>query len=186
MTATIGQTRYLSSSGVGLPGEPMFLDESSDYIAEVRFGLSQNLNFDFGHQWGTQDRGTTQSQARLQYRPASNKIFNLSYRFRRDSLEQGDVSWSWPIASQWNVVGRYKYSFRDEEALEEFLGIGRGLPHVDNAGKPLARLRLHTAGVSGLVNPVRGNPGFGELVHFHGTDLDFKRCPGPGKQHVVQ
>jgi LPS-assembly protein len=123
VTATIGQTRYLSSSGVGLPGEPMFLDESSDYIAEVRFGLSQNLNFDFGHQWGTQDRGTTQSQARLQYRPASNKIFNLSYRFRRDSLEQGDVSWSWPIASQWNVVGRYKYSFRDEEALEEFLGI---------------------------------------------------------------
>jgi LPS-assembly protein len=123
VSATIGQTRYLSVSGVSLPGEPVFLDESSDYIAEVRFGLSQNLNFDFGHQWGTQDRGTTQSQARLQYRPASNKILNVSYRFRRDSLEQGDVSWSWPIASHWNVVGRYKYSFRDEEALEEFLGL---------------------------------------------------------------
>jgi LPS-assembly protein len=123
VTATIGQTRYFSESTVTLPGEPAFLDESSDYIAEVRFGLSQNLNFDFGHQWGTQDNGTTQSQARLQYRPALNKILNVSYRFRRDSLEQGDVSWSWPIASQWNVVGRYKYSFRDEEALEEFLGI---------------------------------------------------------------
>ena len=123
VTATVGQTRYLSVSGVTLPGESIFLDETSDYIAEVRFGLSQNLNFDFGHQWGTQDRGTTQSQARLQYRPAANKIFNLSYRFRRDSLEQGDVSWSWPIASQWNIVGRYKYSFRDEEALEEFLGL---------------------------------------------------------------
>jgi len=123
VSATIGQTRYLSGSTVSLPGEPDFLDESSDYIAEVRFGLSQNLNFDFGHQWGTQNSGTTQSQARLQYRPASNKIVNVSYRFRRDSLEQGDVSWSWPIASRWNVVGRYKYSFRDEEALEEFLGV---------------------------------------------------------------
>ncbi len=123
ITATIGQTRYLSISGVTLPGEPVFLDETSDYIAEIRFGLSQNLNFDFGHQWGEQERGTTQSQARLQYRPAGNKILNLSYRFRRDSLEQGDLSWSWPISSQWNVVGRYKYSFRDEEALEEFLGI---------------------------------------------------------------
>jgi LPS-assembly protein len=123
VTATIGQTRYLSTSGVTLPDEPLFLNESSDYIAEIRFGLSQNLNFDFGHQWGTQDQGTTQSQARLQYRPAVNKVFNLSYRFRRDSLEQGDVSWSWPIATQWNIVGRYKYSFRDEEALEEFLGI---------------------------------------------------------------
>lgn len=123
VTATIGQTRYLSTSTVTLPDEPQFLDESSDYIAELRFGLSQYLNFDVGHQWGEKDRGTTQSQARLQYRPATNKIFNVEYRFRRDSLEQGDVSWSWPIARQWNFVGRYKYSFREEEALEEFFGL---------------------------------------------------------------
>ena len=81
VTATIGQTRYLSKGTVVLPGEPVSLDETSDYIAEVRFGLSQNLDFDFGHQWGEQERGTTQSQARLQYRPAGNKILNLSYRF---------------------------------------------------------------------------------------------------------
>ena len=123
VAATIGQTRYFSSSNVTLPGEPEFLGENSDYIAELHFGLSQNLNFDVRHQWGEQDRGTTQSQARLQYRPKTNKILNVSYRFRRDSLEQGDVSWSWPIAEQWNFVGRYKYSFREEEALEEFFGL---------------------------------------------------------------
>jgi LPS-assembly protein len=123
MTATIGQTRYLSESGTSLPGEPLVSDETSDYIAELRFLLFENLNFDVGHQWGEKDRGTTQSQARLQYRPASNKILNLSYRFRRDSLEQGDISWSWPIATQWNFVGRYKRSFRDDETLEEFYGL---------------------------------------------------------------
>jgi len=125
LSATIGQTRYLSESGIFLPDpdEPVILEETSDYIAEVRFLLFKNLNFDLGHQWGEKDRGTTQSQARLQYRPASNKILNLSYRFRRDSLEQGDVSWSWPIASRWNFVGRYKFSFRDEEALEEVFGL---------------------------------------------------------------
>jgi len=123
MTATIGQTRYFSESGISLPGEPFVSNETSDYIAEVRFLLFENLNFDVGHQWGEKDRGTTQSQARLQYRPASNKILNLSYRFRRDSLEQGDISWSWPIATQWNFVGRYKRSFRDDETLEEFYGV---------------------------------------------------------------
>jgi len=120
--ATIGQTRYLSASGVTMPGESLIDSDSSDYIAEVRFLLVENLNFDVGHQWGEKDRGTTQSQARLQYRPASNKILNLAYRFRRDSLEQGDLSWSWPVSTQWNFVGRYKFSFRDDEALDQFYG----------------------------------------------------------------
>jgi LPS-assembly protein len=106
-----------------LPGETYVADESTDYIAEVRFLLYENVNFDFGHQWGSKDQGTTQSEARLQYRPANNKILNLAYRFRRDSLEQGDVSWSWPVSSQWNFVGRYKFSFRDDKALDQFFGL---------------------------------------------------------------
>ncbi|MFZ9052991.1 MAG: LPS-assembly protein LptD [Woeseiaceae bacterium] len=122
-SATIGQTRYLSESGVLLPGEEFVANETSDYIAELRFLLYENLNFDIGHQWGTAGSGTTRSQARLQYRPAGNKILNLAYRFRRDSLEQGDLSWSWPLSSSWNFVGRYNYSFRDQEALEQFFGL---------------------------------------------------------------
>jgi len=123
IAATIGQIRYLSASGVTMPRETFINNDSSDYIAELRFQLFENLNFDLGHQWGEKDRGTIRSQVRLQYRPAGNKILNLAYRFRRDSLEQGDVSWSWPLSTQWNFVGRYKFSFRDDEALEEFFGL---------------------------------------------------------------
>lgn len=123
VTATIGQARYLSEQGVILPGELPVGSDSSDYIAEVRFLLYQNLNFDFGHQWGVEDRGTTRSEARIQYRPQANKIFNIAYRFRRDSLEQGDVSLSWPLTENWNLVGRYNYSLRDREPLEELVGL---------------------------------------------------------------
>lgn len=123
LSATVGQTRYLSLSGVTLPEEPLVTTETTDYVAEVSFLLSDGINFDLGHQWGQKNSGTTQSQARLQYRPAANKILNLSYRYRRDALEQGDVSWSWPIGSNWNFVGRYNFSFRDEESLEQFYGI---------------------------------------------------------------
>jgi len=123
MSATIGQARYLSAQGVSLPGQAASIAESSDYIAEVRFLLYDNLNFDVGHQWSGGDRGTTQSEARLQYQPASNKILNLAYRFRRDSLEQGDLSWSWPVSQSWNFVGRYNFSFRDREPLEQFYGL---------------------------------------------------------------
>ena len=123
VTATIGQALYLSDQGVTLPNQLTSSSTSSDYIAEIRFLLYDHLNFDLGYQWGTGDNGTTQSEARIQYRPQSNKILNLSYRFRRQSLEQGDISLSWPLSTRWNLVGRYNYSFRDKEALEQFIGI---------------------------------------------------------------
>jgi LPS-assembly protein len=123
ISATIGQALYLSEQGVTLPGQQTLTSETSDYIAEVRFPLYQHFNFELGHQWGTGDDATTQSQARLQYRPESNKILNLAYRFRRDSLEQGDLSWSWPLSQRWNFVGRYNFSFRDDEVLEQFFGL---------------------------------------------------------------
>ncbi len=123
VSATIGQTRYFSDRQVTLPGESPADFESSDYIAEMRFLLYDNWNFDIGQQWGSGTSNTVRSEARLQYRPERNKILNLAYRFRRDSLEQGDVSLAWPIGRNWNVVGRYNYSFRDDEALEEFFGL---------------------------------------------------------------
>ena len=123
MTATIGQTRYHKDRMVALPGGSPLQNESSDYIAQLRFMVLKNVNFDFGHQWGTGASDTTKSEARLQYRPANNKILNLAYRFRRDSLEQGDLSWSWPVSQRWNFVGRYNYSFRDREVLEQFFGL---------------------------------------------------------------
>jgi len=123
VAATIGQTRYLSDQQVTLPGGVPASSESSDYIAEVRFLLYQNLNFDFGHQWGGSANNTTQSEARLQYRPSTNRVLNLAYRYRRGSIEQGDVSWSWPLSNQWNFVGRYNYSFRDQKVLEQFFGL---------------------------------------------------------------
>jgi LPS-assembly protein len=123
ITATIGQTHYLSDREVVLPGLSADTFDTSDYIAQLRFLLFENVNFDVGHQWDTGENGTTKSEARLQYRPANNKVLNVAYRFRRDSLEQGDVSWSWPVSSHWNFVGRYNYSLRDQEMLEQFFGL---------------------------------------------------------------
>ena len=123
ISATVGQALYLSEQRVTLPGESPLTTDTSDYIAEVGILLYDNLNFDVGHQWSGGDKGTTQSEARLQYRPQANKILNLAYRFRRDSLEQGDISWSWPLSRSWNFVGRYNFSFRDDEVLEQFYGL---------------------------------------------------------------
>jgi len=118
--ATIGQTRYYGNRRVTLPGTSIATSETSDYIAQLRFLVFKNINFDIGHQWAAD---TSKSEARMQWRPTDKKIINLAYRFRRDSLEQGDLSWSWPLSKRWNFVGRYNYSIRDQEVLEQFFGL---------------------------------------------------------------
>ena len=63
MSATIGQALYLSNQTVTLPGQALRPQIPSDYIAELRFLIYDNLNFDVGHQWS--ETGTTRSEARL-------------------------------------------------------------------------------------------------------------------------
>ena len=46
----------------------------------------------------------------------------MGYRYRRDLLEQGDLSVVWPVADHWRVIGRYSYSFLEKQPLEQFVG----------------------------------------------------------------
>jgi len=50
-------------------------------------------------------------------------VANVAYRYRRDSVEEVDVSGAWPIADRWSAVGRYEYSVLDQEPLESFIGV---------------------------------------------------------------
>jgi LPS-assembly protein len=123
LTGTIGQIRYYGSRDVTLPGEIPIDENSSDYIAELGIDLYRNWNVDLGYQWNTDQRVTTLAEARLQYRPGETSVVNLAYRYRRQELEQGDVSFSVPVGQSWNFVGRYNYSLQDNEPLDQFLGI---------------------------------------------------------------
>ena len=123
ITATLGKAFYLKNQKVTLPNQKNNLNTSSDYIAEVRLSLLSNLNFNFSHQWSDGQAGVARSQAKLQYRPSGRKLFNLGYRFRQDLLEQGNISWSWPLSESWNFLGHYNYSLRDNKSLEQFYGL---------------------------------------------------------------
>jgi LPS-assembly protein len=51
------------------------------------------------------------------------KAINLSYRYARDSLEQTDLSFAWPLSKSWSTIGRYNYSLVEKKVLDEYLGL---------------------------------------------------------------
>ena len=64
------------------------------------------------------------SPACARYLLPDDGVFNLGYRYRRDVLEQVDLSFLYPINDSWSAVGRYYYSLFDNKALETVAGAG--------------------------------------------------------------
>jgi len=122
LNVTIGQIRYFQSLDVTLPGELKRDDNGSDYLAEVGTRLYDNWNIKVGWQWNSDTNQTVKSEARVQYVSGESKLASLSYRFRRDALEEIDFSLAWPLTDSWSMVGRYNYSILGSEPLERFVG----------------------------------------------------------------
>jgi LPS-assembly protein len=123
VTATIGETRFFASQEVTLPGAAPVDSNSSDWLAELGLNFWDHWKMDLGYQWDSDASDTEQAQARLQYRRDGRRVANVAYRYRRDSVEEIDVSAAWPLTDRWSAVGRYDYSILDQEPLETFVGL---------------------------------------------------------------
>jgi LPS-assembly protein len=122
LSATLGQAFYIEDPRVRLPDEPVRDRSSSDLIAELDMAAFKNWNARFAYQWNPDQTQTERTEAFVQYSPESTRVVNLGYRFRRDSLEQVDVSGAWPVTNQWRGFARWVYSLREEKTLDQFVG----------------------------------------------------------------
>ncbi len=123
LSATIGQTYYFEQPRVLLPGEAPRRRGASDLIAQLALTAYKDWNVDVGMQWNPDTSRQERAQARLQYRPAPDRIVNLLYRSQRSLLRQGEVSGVWPVGSSWNLYTRWVYDFQESRSLERFAGL---------------------------------------------------------------
>ncbi|MGE5666709.1 MAG: LPS-assembly protein LptD [Betaproteobacteria bacterium] len=122
LSATLGQAFYFEDPRVQLPDEPVRDRSTSDMIAELELTAFKNWSARLGYQWNPDLTQSERSEFYLQYRPTSERVVNAGYRFRRDLLEQVDVSAAWPIGDQWRAYARWVYSLDEEKTLDQFAG----------------------------------------------------------------
>jgi LPS-assembly protein len=123
LSATLGQAFYFEDPKVRLPDEPVRDRSTSDLIAELELTAFKSWSAKAGYQWNPDRSESEQSGIQLQYAPATDRVVNAGYRFRRDLLEQVDVSAAWPITRQWRGFGRWVYSLNEEKTLDRFIGV---------------------------------------------------------------
>jgi len=122
LRASIGQVRYLRDRKVSLDNTQVNKDNDSDIIAEIASQFAKDWTGSSTVQWDNENNEVKQSVWRLRYHPSKTNLVNLSYRFKKDKIEQTDISFYWPIGRRWNMLGRWNYSFQNHSDLEIFTG----------------------------------------------------------------
>ncbi|HSN70620.1 MAG TPA: LPS assembly protein LptD, partial [Steroidobacteraceae bacterium] len=123
LVASIGQAFYFDRPRVRLPDEPAETDDLSDLIARLELSAYKDWNVDMAIQWDPDQTRSERGEVRFQYAPAHDRVINAAYRFRRDSIEQIDTSFAWPVTPEWAAYARWIYSLEDERTLDQFFGV---------------------------------------------------------------
>ena len=122
-SASVGQIHYFDQSRVRIPGEPFTERGSSAWVADANYAPTDRWSIGASYQWDAKFRRQDLASVRARYLMPDDGVFNLGYRYRRNLLEQVDLSFLYPINPVWSLVGRYYYSMREAKALETLAGV---------------------------------------------------------------
>ena len=123
LSAGIGRIVYGQDRRVTLNGGPIDTTQTSALLATAQATLNSGLSLGTDLRWDSQQQKIDRGNFQLRYHPAKRQVFNLSYRFHDQLLEQSDVSLLWPLHRQWYIVGRWNYSHLQHQPLEGLAGI---------------------------------------------------------------
>lgn len=123
LSASIGQRYYFADQKVTLPGVDPRKNNSSDIIAGISGRLKNHWVVDAFWQYNTDNSNSVRTAFKGRYNPEPGKVLNLSYSYRQNSIDQGDVSAQWPLGRGWYGIGRANYSFRESRVIETIGGV---------------------------------------------------------------
>ncbi len=123
LRASLGQIYYFEPPRVALPGVTLPARGESDIVGELSARLNAQWTVATSLQWNSDVDDTERAAVQFRYQGAQRQLFNAGYRFRRGELDQTDLSMLWPLQRQWQLIGRWNYSHRDERVLETLAGL---------------------------------------------------------------
>ncbi len=123
LSASLGQIRYFDESRVTVPGETPVERGKSAWVADTSYAVNDRWSLGASYQWDPKYRRKDLASFRTRYLIGDTGVANLSYRYRRDLLEQVDFNFLYPLSASWSAVGRYYYSIDDRQLLEGIAGL---------------------------------------------------------------
>jgi LPS-assembly protein len=118
LQATLGQRFYFSDQQVYLPGQAIRANNSTELLALASGQVNKRLRLNGGVQYDTGNSILSKANLGGTWTRGPGKLFNADYRYTKDSLDQVDLSFQWPLAPKWYGLGRLNYSLKDNRMVE--------------------------------------------------------------------
>ena len=126
LRASLGQILHFKDRRVSLHGRPE--DEAERTVSALAGELAAQLGSRWRLSatliWDPGDNQVDEGAAALSYRAGGRRLLNLAYRNRlRDDINQTDLSFFWPVARKYAVVGRWNHDLASGRTIEGMAGI---------------------------------------------------------------
>lgn len=124
-SASIGQIHYFDDRSVNLSVNDTTIKTASTSDIATEFVIRDtNWSYRLSALQNTESNEVDQGSFLYHYQTDKRHIFNLGYRYNRDTnLDQSDLSFKLPVSDSWSLVARWNYSITDSQDLENIAGI---------------------------------------------------------------
>ncbi len=137
----IAQRLRFKDQNVTLPGGVTVADRLSDLLLGASVNWDPRWAFDSTVQFNPKTEQSVRSTIGARYNPSNYRTVTAAYRYQRDSSEQLDVGWQWPLndlwgdrgqdlgpgggqgMGRWYSVGRLNYSLNERKLVDAIIGV---------------------------------------------------------------
>ncbi len=125
LRASIGRSYYFADRQVQLLAtDPVETTPHSDIFAELALQPVERLHLGLTARYDTESERSEQLNGRLRYQPSAKQLLSLDYRYdENEQLRQSDALLFWPLARQWQLLGRWRYDLANTKSLDLLAGV---------------------------------------------------------------
>lgn len=136
---SLGQIFYLENNKVTIPEQFEAEQQPSFSVlaAEMDAKLYRDFYFDGALQFDTKESKVKKSEVSLEYRPETNKLVQLNYRYvpdlinnningaigNQENISQTGLRSAWPVADDIYFVGNWYYDLNEKRTVEAYTGL---------------------------------------------------------------
>ncbi len=132
LRTSIGQIQYFADRRVGLTSdEPAETSSNSGLIAQSQLNLSSRWSLQGSVQLEPNNSDVLRTSVDVRYYADPRRLVNVSYLQDRDQpgfdlgdqIQALDLSFMWPLNSQWRLMGRWNHALNLDRNLETLAGV---------------------------------------------------------------